>query len=214
VHQTKGISNILVIASGYVEEREWQTRTPFQEGNVMTRVRLGTLFFIVMLALGGAGSAIAQDATPSAEGAVLPAHIHAGTCDEIGDVVFPLENVQLAPTEGEAATPPSQPAMVHADFVLTSVTELDVTIDELLADDHVINVHASPDDMGTYVACGQIEGQVRLHLRSDAPPGLVIPLRELNDSGYAGVAWISPNDDGGTTVTLFVAEGLIGRGPR
>lgn len=180
----------------------------------MTRVRLGTLFFILMLLFGGATAALGQDATPSADAAVLPAHIHTGTCDEVGDVVFPLEDVQLAPVGEGAATPTTEPAMVHADVVLTSVTELEVTIDELLAGDHVINVHASADDMGTFIACGQIEGQVRLHLRSDAPPGLVIPLRELNESGYAGVAWLAPNDDGGTTVTIFLAEGLIGRGPR
>ena len=180
----------------------------------MTRVRLGTILVTVVLLFGGAASALGQEATPAPGDPVLPAHIHTGTCDDIGDVVFPLESVQLAPTEGGEATPPAEPAMVHANVVLTSVTELDVTIDELLANNHVINVHASEDDIGTYVACGQIEGQVRLHLRSDAPPGLVIPLRELNDSGYAGVAWLSPNDAGGTTVTLFVAEGLIGQGPR
>jgi hypothetical protein len=179
----------------------------------MTRVRLGTLFVILTIVFSGV-AAVAQEGTPTADGPVLPAHVHAGTCDDIGDVVFPLEDVQLAPVEEYGATPPAQPAMVHADAVVTSVTELEVTIDELLAGEHVINIHASADDMGTFVACGQIEGQMRLHLRSDAPPGLVIPLRELNDSGYAGVAWLSPNDDGGTTVTIFLAEGLIGRGPR
>ena len=68
--------------------------------------------------------------------------------------------------------------------------------------------------LDTVVACGQIEGQVRLHLRSDAPPGLVIAMQEVGSSGYAGVAWLSPADNGGTMVTLFIAEGLIGQGPR
>lgn len=179
----------------------------------MLRVRIGTLFLMLALLFGGGAFALAQDATPSAEGAVLPAMIHAGTCDAPGDVVMPLEDVQLAPADS-AATPPAEPAMVHANVVLTSVTTVDATISELLASEHVIVVHASADKLDTIVACGQIEGQVRLHLRSDAPPGLVIPMQEVGNSGYAGVAWLAPADNGGTTVTLFIAEGLIGQGPR
>ena len=179
----------------------------------MLRVRIGTLFLTLALLFGGGALALAQDATPSADSAVLPAEIHAGTCDAIGDMVVPLTDVQLAPADG-TATPTTQPAMVHANVVLTSVTTLDQTIDELLSGDHVIAVYAGADQMDTVVACGQIEGQVRLHLRSDAPPGLVIAMQEVGSSGYAGVAWLSPADNGGTMVTLFIAEGLIGQDPR
>ena len=104
--------------------------------------------------------------------------------------------------------------MIHATEVLTSVTTVDVALADLLAGQYAVNVHESSENIDNYVACGEIAGQIRLHMRSDAPPGLVIPLRELNDSGYAGVAWMEPTTDGKTTVTIFLAEGLIGRGPQ
>ncbi len=42
-----------------------------------------------------AGSIGAQgaDATPAGESAPHPAHIHSGTCAELGDVIFPLNDV-------------------------------------------------------------------------------------------------------------------------
>jgi hypothetical protein len=174
----------------------------------------GLAALALVLALLGATRTLAQDATPSPTvSEAHPAHIHSGTCDNLGDVVYPLADVALAPA-ADAATPPAQPMMAHAEEVLTSVTTVDVALTDLLAGQYAINVHESADNIGTYIACGEIAGQIRLHLRSDAPPGLVIPLRELNDSGYAGVAWLEPTADGKTVVTIFLAQGLIGRGPQ
>ena len=107
--------------------------------------------------------------------------------------------------------------MMHATDVLSSVSTIEAPLDELLRSEYAINVHASRADMGTYVACGEIFGQIRMHMRhmrTDLPPALVIPLRELNDSGYAGMAWLEPTDASTTTVTIFLAEGLVGPGPR
>jgi hypothetical protein len=162
-------------------------------------------------------SVLAQDATPAGTPAVtpaLPAHIHEGTCDALGAIVFPLNDVTVPPAADMVATPPARPAMVHAEEVLSSVTVVDVSLTDLLAGHYVINIHGGAEDLQTSFACGEIVGLPRLHLRSDAPPGLVIPLRELNDSGYAGVAWLEPTPDGKTRVTIFLAAGLIGRGPR
>jgi hypothetical protein len=75
---------------------------------------------------------IELDGTP--EDGVHPVHIHAGTCDDLGDVVFPLEDV--------------------VDGV--SESTVDATIDDILADDHAINVHLSADEMNVYVACGEL----------------------------------------------------------
>jgi hypothetical protein len=143
----------------------------------------------------------------------LPAHIHSGTCDALGDVRFPLDDVTLAPA-ADMATPPAQPAMMHADEMLTSVTTVDIALADLLSGEYAINVHESAANIQNYVACGEISGTIRMHMHSAAPPGLVIPLRELNDSGYAGVAWLEPTADGQTTVTIFLGQGLIGPGPR
>jgi hypothetical protein len=75
---------------------------------------------------------IELDGTP--EGGEHPAHIHSGTCDDLGDVVFPLENV----VEG------------------SSESTVEASIDDILAADHAINVHLSADEMDVYVACGEI----------------------------------------------------------
>ena len=168
----------------------------------------------LVLSLIGGASSYAQDATPTAESAALPAHIHEGTCDTLGAVAFGVSVFAVAPVADTTATPSSQPAMIHATEVLTSVTTVDVALADLLAGQYAVNVHESSENIDNYVACGEIAGQIRLHMRSDAPPGLVIPLRELNDSGYAGVAWMEPTTDGKTTVTIFLAEGLIGRVPQ
>ena len=55
----------------------------------------------IAFTLPGAGIVRAQDATPGASPAAgvvaLPAHIHSGHCDALGDVRFPLDDVTLAP---------------------------------------------------------------------------------------------------------------------
>ncbi|TVR75444.1 MAG: hypothetical protein EA415_03850 [Sphaerobacteraceae bacterium] len=75
---------------------------------------------------------IELDGTP--EDGVHPVHIHAGTCDDLGDVVFPLEDV--------------------VDGMSESTVE--ASIDDIMAADHAINVHLSEDEMDVYVACGNI----------------------------------------------------------
>jgi hypothetical protein len=75
---------------------------------------------------------IELEGTP--EDGVHPAHIHSGTCDDLGDVVFPLEDV--------------------VDGMSESTVE--ASIDDILAADHAINVHLSADEMNVYVACGEI----------------------------------------------------------
>jgi hypothetical protein len=69
------------------------------------------------------------------EDAVHPVHIHEGTCDDLGDVAYPLEDI--------------------VDGV--SESEVDVELSELMDGDHAINVHLSEDEMDVNVACGDIE---------------------------------------------------------
>lgn len=65
-----------------------------------------------------------------------PAHIHMGTCANLGAPEHPLTSV----TAGNSTT------------VLKGVT-----IDQLLAKPMAINVHKSTSDLATYVACGDIK---------------------------------------------------------
>jgi hypothetical protein len=56
-------------------------------------------------------------------------------------------------------------------------------------------VHESPENIERYIACGDVRGS--------AESGEVnFLLRELNDSGYMGVATLTDNGDGTTTVVL------------
>jgi plastocyanin len=125
-----------------------------------------------------------------------PAHIHAGTCAELGDVVIPLSDVAMP--EGEAAGPAS------AIPVELSETDVDMPLQDIIDGGHAINVHLSAAEIGTYIACGDIGGIVT---EWDTGEGqeLTIGLGELNDSGYFGVAWLGTTDTG-THVTIELVE--------
>ena len=64
-----------------------------------------------------------------------PAHIHSGTCASLGGPAYPLTNI----VNGASTT-----------------TLKGTTVDALLKGPFAINVHASTDDMGKYVACGNV----------------------------------------------------------
>jgi LPXTG-motif cell wall-anchored protein len=63
-----------------------------------------------------------------------PAHIHAGSCPTVGAVVFPLTSVTNN----------------------TSETTVAASIADILRAPHAINVHKSPQEVATYVACGNL----------------------------------------------------------
>ena len=154
-------------------------------------------------------AARAQDsATPVAGEHNHPAHIHIGTCDAVGEVVFPLNNV----ASGEMASPEAE--MEHSgtpmagmddedeyeDAVASSTTTITATFDEIA--DHVINIHESAENIGNYITCGAITGT--------AENGeLEVTLNEMNDSGWQGEADLVDNGDGTIDVTIYLeaAEG-------
>lgn len=68
-------------------------------------------------------------------GVAQPVHIHTGSCAELGGVAYPLTNLQSGLSE----------------------TMLDMPLDELLAQlPLAINAHKSAEEIGVYVACGDI----------------------------------------------------------
>lgn len=159
---------------------------------------------LVLSLLAGAGTLSAQgDATPSAGGHDHPAHIHDGTCEELGDVVYPLDNVTDLSAEAspEASTPmASTMGDEMENTVAESTTIVDVSLDDLLSADYAINVHESPDQIQNYIACGDVDGEASNgHLEVD--------LNELNDSGYTGRAELTENPDDTTTVTITLMQG-------
>ncbi|MDQ3444217.1 MAG: cupredoxin domain-containing protein [Chloroflexota bacterium] len=153
----------------------------------------GLLAALGLLLFGG-GLGLAQDATP-APVAAHPAHIHSGTCDTLGDVVFPLEDVTAQPP----ATPVSSTATGAESVAEASTSTVEVALDDVLAAEHAINVHLSADEIGTYIVCGDVTGEPTDGM-------LEIELLELDGSGYSGTATLLDNDDGTTTVTIAIIQ--------
>jgi plastocyanin len=79
-----------------------------------------------------------------------------------------------------------------------SVTTVAAPLADIVASEHSIVVHESAENIGNYVLCGDIGGTMLG--ASDLPVGL----RELNESGASGVAWLHDNGDGTTEVRLTV----------
>lgn len=148
--------------------------------------------------MGLAGSAVAQDSgsTPAANDDVVghPAHIHAGTCDTLGDVVFPLNNIvtmeAVSPEDAAMATPP-----VGEVIAAGQPSTVDASLEDILAAEHAINVHLNPENMDVYIACGDITGSIESGV-------LLVDLEELNSSGFMGQARLMDNGDGTTTVYM------------
>ena len=152
-----------------------------------------------MVALSGP-AAWAQDATPEAAEPLTPrpAHIHTGTCNEVGEVVAPLTDLTAA--AGDRVGQGRRAIAAESSF-----TSVPLTLDAILGADHVVNVHLSADEIETYIACGEIGGFL-------TPEGaVIIGLRELDNSGFTGIAYLAPGADGASTdVSAFVAPTLEG----
>ena len=77
---------------------------------------------------------ISIDPSPDGASVEQPAHIHAGTCTNLGGVVHPLSNVVNG----------------------ASTTMVDATLASLETGDFAINAHKSEQELGVYVSCGNI----------------------------------------------------------
>ena len=151
---------------------------------------------------------IAQDATPSMMQGTHqhPAHIHTGTCETLGDVVFPLNDLTApdmmgTPMAGMDATPmmgmTSTPMAGMDQVVARSITSVEASLEDILAAEHAINVHLSAEEIEVYIACGDITGT--------ADGGqLQIELQERNESGFQGIAILMDAGDGTTTVDAML----------
>lgn len=142
------------------------------------------------LGISGGG---AQEASPP-----RPSHIHTGDCDELGPVIQPLT----------ALTVPSGTVLGNKDAVVAEAafTSIPQTLDELLAEDHALKVHLSKAQIQIYLACGDIGGTV------DANGALIVGLKELDNSGYTGIAYLAPAANGTTSVSVMIAKVLPGDG--
>lgn len=146
---------------------------------------------------------LAQDATPEAGAAAgIPNHIHSGTCAELGDVVAPLSDLVFGDEAGAmdmGATPMAEMEMMAGAVpVAVSVTNVDLSLDDILAEPHAFNAH-DPNDTSIYIACGDISGT------PDEQGNLFVGIAEDSDSGLSGAVWLVDDGTGaGTVVTVFL----------
>ena len=145
---------------------------------------------------GGLGGT-AQEATPAAAGHDHPVHIHLGSCDALD----PNPTYVLTDITGPAAAAPdsSGPAAIPVE---ESVTTVDATLDDLRTGGYAINAHESVENIGTYIACGNLTSPA-------TGDTLAVGLGELNDSGHSGIAVLTANG-AQTDVHIYLAEGLAG----
>lgn len=159
--------------------------------------------YLIDLAAGSApttGSPAAQPTTeptavPGSAGTGSPAAIYAGDCDSTDfstDPIAVLSEV-MAP-DGDTAGADT------ASAVETSFTTLDLPLDGILVEDHVLVVFDEDDDTVPLV-CGAIGGIVT----DDG--ALVFGLPAVEDSRFSGVAYLT-EDGEQTQATIFLAADL------
>jgi plastocyanin len=156
-------------------------------------IRLGSVAAVAALTFLTPGLAAQDD-----EAEVHPAHIHSGTCAELGDVVAPLNDVTVIGNDSEST------GAASAIPVKSSVTVVDMPLQEIIDGGHAINVHLSADEIDTYIACGDIGGAVTTD-EGETENELIIGLGELNDSGHTGIAWLGAEGDK-TRVAVHLVE--------
>lgn len=107
-----------------------------------------------------------------------PAHIHEGTCDDLNPAPrYPLTNVANGKSEAE----------------------LDVRFSELLTGTFAVNVHKSPQEASTYVACGNLP--------------VTVSMGAQNASGQDGVALLTALGADRTRVVLELRNSPAGPQP-
>ena len=174
-------------------------------------MRLISLVAIASAFLASSAAGLAQEATPES-GTVprAPAHVHAGTCGDVGELVSSLAGAGYGlPVGGDPEATLADAEQVGpkiANAAMVSVTALATPLDQLTDENHVIDVHrtGAGDEAATRIACGAVGG---FRTGSD----LVFGLMEENGSRYGGTAWLRDQNDGSTTGSLFLVSGLTER---
>ena len=123
------------------------------------------------------------------------AHVHAGTCDELGIVVYSFPDIrtyQIA--EGEDGG-------LGAIELITGTTQ--TALGDLFGEPFSIHIHESAQNKQRYLACSNIGGQPEAPWSEN--DGLTLQATEQQDSGFSGFTTLRPAPDGGTQVTVVLA---------
>ena len=170
------------------------------EGNSMHLRKAIALFSSLALVLLLSGLVVSQRVAVAQDDVPHPAHIHSGDCVNLGDVVFPLSDVSEAALVDGTAMAGAVVGAAGGIPVAISGTNVAASLADILAAPHAINIHESAENIGNYVACGNIGGVMI------GTSDLAVGLGELNGSGYSGVATLHDNGDGTTAVSVYLIE--------
>lgn len=166
---------------------------------------VGALLALAVINAPGSPSLARQDAADATPGTPVaidftrpvserPAQIQAGKCGSEAEplaVLTPLEK-----PEGEAE---GQPAAIEAE---RSYTSIPLSLDTLLTGQTNVTVLFDDAADALAIACGEIGGVL------SEGGSLVVKLSEQNDSGFSGIAFLSPEDAGGAGASVFLAGEL------
>ncbi len=155
----------------------------------LIRVLTTTIGIFAVLA-GATLGASAQDASPAATPAgdlerasAYPVSIHQGTCqDWVAQPVGPTIDAVVAGREADATF-----IGINAQLpALVASADYDGTLAYFTDTPHVVAIHASAEDFGTVVACGQVAG-----FESDGQ--LILAIRGEPDTAVSGIAILEDN---------------------
>lgn len=159
-----------------------------------------------------ATTVIAQDSGESGH----PNHIHAGTCDQPGDITVPLGNIGTEYVNfWEPAESVESVGQDSAVTVISASTPVDAPLSAFLESEHMLMVHESEENLQNFIACGNIGGN--LVNGTDLQFGI----EPLNNSGVSGIGWLMDDGDGTSTLYVFLVgseeaaplEGSFGASP-
>ena len=156
------------------------------------------------LLVGGASAVLAQDEpTPDVS---HPGHIHAGSCDDLDpNPAQPLTNIEPRLNEGDDDNANEPQGVLTAPRVLYSETEVEMSLEDILAESHSVNLHESEEQIQNYIACGEIGGV-------NVDDEIIIGLRPMNDSGYSGLVTLQADGDN-TMVRVYLVEPMVEQEP-
>src|SRR5829696_7449145 len=123
------------------------------------------------------------------------AHIHAGTCEELGIVVYSFPDIRTYRLdEGEESG-------LGAIDLITGTTQ--TPLSGLFGEPFSVHVHESAQNKQTYIACSDI-GSRPAEPWSESD-GLTLRATEQKESGFSGFTTLRPTADGGTQVSIAIA---------
>lgn len=133
-----------------------------------------------------------------------PAYLQGGTCADPGAVIAALAIIGSGGDDAAATSAVRIPEVTETPDPLTaavpasvSVTEVETSLDDLLAAPLIVRIAESAGAPDRDAACGVVAG------KPDADGNVYVALSERNSSDLTGIAWLQ-EDGSRTTVTLFM----------